>query len=327
MSRVAKQERLAREKKEKEAKPIKESEIETSDYKVDKNGKKYKAHKLKVEQAITNPDAGHSNGHQTLKYSDLARLLGVQQPFSAGPEKSNDDLEKYKDQPKDVEDAQAYQSNATSQITTPHMDSAVHGQSHSKRSYGDLKHLIHRKVKYALGEETESEEDDLDDDEFDDEVNSMSEPEHIIDAYDDEELAVVDDDSGEELMGMHEYKDEDEAVKEEFISEAIGRMERIRRAQRFARTKSKREVRTKIALRKTSNMTTINKRARRLAVSMIKKRMLRKDPATASVQEKERIERFLQTRKAVVDRLARRVAPRVRQIEKARLQHKKYTKS
>jgi hypothetical protein len=60
---------------------------------------------------------------------------------------------------------------------------------------------------------------------------------------------------------------------------------------------------------------------------MIKKRMLRKDPATASVQEKERIERFLQTRKAVVDRLARRVAPRVRQIEKARLQHKKYTKS
>jgi nicotinic acid mononucleotide adenylyltransferase len=327
MSRVAKQERLAREKKEKEAKPIKESEIETSDYKVDKNGKKYKAHKLKVEQAITNPAAGHNDGHQTLKYSDLARLLGIQQPFSAGPEKSNDDLEKYKDQPKDVEDAQKYQSNATSQITTPHMDPAVHGQSHSKRSYGDLKHLIHRKVKYALGEETESEEDDLDDDEFDDEVNSMSEPEHIIDAYDDEELAVVDDDSGEELMGMHEYKDEDEAVKEEFISEAIGRMERIRRAQRFARTKSKREVRTKIALRKTSNMTTINKRARRLAVSMIKKRMLRKDPATASVQEKERIERFLQTRKAIVDRLARRVAPRVRQIEKARLQHKKYTKS
>jgi hypothetical protein len=262
-----------------------------------------------------------------LKYSDLARLLGVQQPFSAGPEKSNDDLEKYKEQPKDVEDALKYQSNTTSQITTPHMDPSVHGQSHSKRSYGDLKHLIHRKVKYALGEETEA-EDELDDDEFDDEVNSMSEPEHIIDAYDDEELAVVDDDTGEELLGMHEYKDEDEKeeVKEEIILEAIGRMERIRRAQRFARTKSKREARTKIALRRTSNMTTINKRSRRLAVSMIKKRMLRKDPAAATVQEKERIERFLQTRKAVVDRLARRVAPRIRQIEKARLQHKKYTK-
>ena len=327
MGRIAKQERLAREKKEKEAKPIKESEIETSDYKLDKNGKKYKAHKLKVEQAITNPAAGHNDGHQTLKYSDLARLLGVQQPFSAGPERSNDDLEKYKEQPKDVEDAQEYQSSATSQITVPHMDPAVHGQSHSKRSYGDLKHLIHRKVKYALGEETET-EDELDDDEFDDEVNSMSEPEHIIDAYDDEELAVVDDDTGEELLGMHEYKDEDdkEEVKEQVILEAIGRMERIRRAQRFARTKSKREARTKIALRRTSNMSTINKRSRRLAVSMIKKRMLRKDPATASVQEKERIERFLQTRKAVVDRLARRVAPRIRQIEKARLQHKKYTK-
>ena len=332
MSRVAKQERLAREKKEKEAKDskqIKEGEIETSDYKLDKNNKKYKAHKLKVEQAITNPAAGHNDGHQTLKYSDLARLLGVQQPFSAGPEKSNDDLEqKYGDKPEDVDSAMGYQSNTTSQITVPHMDPAVHGQSHSKRSYGELKHLINRKVKYALGEETESQEDDLDDDEFDDEVNSMSEPEHIIDAYDDEELAVVDDDSGEELMGMHEYKDEDdkEEVKEEVILEAIGRMERIRRAQRFARTKSKREVRTKIALRKTSNMATINKRSRRLAVSMIKKRMLRKDPATASVQEKERIETFLQRRKDVIDRLARRVAPRVRQIEKARLQHKKYTK-
>ena len=331
MSRVAKQERLAREKKEKEAKgskQIKEGEIETSDYKLDKNGKKYKAHKLKVEQAITNPAAGHNDGHQTLKYSDLARLLGVQQPFSAGPEKSNDDLEqKYGDKPEDVDSAMGYQSNTTSQITVPHMDPAVHGQSHSKKSYGELKHLINRKVKYALGEETESQEDDLDDDEFDDEVNSMSEPEHIIDAYDDEELAVVDDDSGEELMGMHEYKDDDkEEVKEEVILEAIGRMERIRRAQRFARTKSKREVRTKIALRKTSNMATINKRSRRLAVSMIKKRMLRKDPATASVQEKERIETFLQRRKDVIDRLARRVAPRVRQIEKARLQHKKYTK-
>ena len=331
MSRVAKQERLAREKKEKEAKDskqIKEGEIETSDYKLDKSGKKYKAHKLKVEQAITNPAAGHNDGHQTLKYSDLARLLGVQQPFSAGPEKSNDDLEqKYGDKPEDVDSAMGYQSNTTSQITVPHMDPAVHGQSHSKRSYGELKHLINRKVKYALGEETESQEDDLDDDEFDDEVNSMSEPEHIIDAYDDEELAVVDDDSGEELMGMHEYKDDDkEEVKEEVILEAIGRMERIRRAQRFARTKSKREVRTKFALRKTSNMATINKRSRRLAVSMIKKRMLRKDPATASVQEKERIETFLQRRKDVIDRLARRVAPRVRQIEKARLQHKKYTK-
>jgi len=331
MSRVAKQERLAREKKEKEAKDskqIKEGEIETSDYKLDKSGKKYKAHKLKVEQAITNPAAGHNDGHQTLKYSDLARLLGVQQPFSAGPEKSNDDLEqKYGDKPEDVDSAMGYQSNTTSQITVPHMDPAVHGQSHSKRSYGELKHLINRKVKYALGEETESQEDDLDDDEFDDEVNSMSEPEHIIDAYDDEELAVVDDDSGEELMGVHEYKDDDkEEVKEEVILEAIGRMERIRRAQRFARTKSKREVRTKIALRKTSNMATINKRSRRLAVSMIKKRMLRKDPATASVQEKERIETFLQRRKDVIDRLARRVAPRVRQIEKARLQHKKYTK-
>jgi hypothetical protein len=46
----------------------------------------------------------------------------------------------------------------------------------------------------------------------------------------------------------------------------------------------------------------------------------------AREEEKERVEKFIQSRKEIVDRLARRVAPRVRQIEKNRLQGKKAKK-
>jgi hypothetical protein len=177
-------------------------------------------------------------------------------------------------------------------------------------------------------EEKESEEEDFEDDDFEDEITGMSEPEHIIDAYEDDEIAIVDDETGEEL-DTDGYEDDEEEAKlkeDKIVILEISRMERIRRKQRFARTKSKREVRAQIALRKTSNQSTINKRARRLATSMIKRRMLRKDPNKATLPEKERVERFLQTRKALVDRLARRVAPRIRQIEKSRLQHKRFTK-
>jgi hypothetical protein len=174
------------------------------------------------------------------------------------------------------------------------------------------------------------EEEEIDDSEFDDEISKMSEPEHIIDAYDDDELAIVDDETGEELdtSGYVDDDSEEEAKLKEgkIVILEISRMERIRRKQRFARTQSKREVRAQIALRKTSNQSTINKRSRRLAISMIKKRMLRKDPSKATMQEKERVEAFISKRKDIVDRLSRRVAPRVRQIEKARLQHRSFTK-
>jgi hypothetical protein len=51
---------------------------------------------------------------------------------------------------------------------------------------------------------------------------------------------------------------------------------------------------------------------------------LKKDPNTASVQERERVETFIKSRPQIVQRLARRLVPRVRQVEKARLRGKKY---
>ena len=166
---------------------------------------------------------------------------------------------------------------------------------------------------------------ELDESEFDEDLLNMKDIEHIIEAYDDEEFIIIDEDTGEELdtTGFESSLQEATIVDSQLVILEISRMERIRRKQRFARTKSKREVRAKIALNRTSNSSTINKRSRKLAIALIKKRMLRKDASQATTQEKERVEKFLQSRKGLVDRLARRVAPRVRQIEKNRLQGKK----
>jgi hypothetical protein len=67
----------------------------------------------------------------------------------------------------------------------------------------------------------------------------------------------------------------------------------------------------------------IQKRARRHAVIMMKQRLARKPLDKLSTQEKERLENFIQKRKALINRLAQRIAPKIRQIEKDRLQKRK----
>lgn len=145
----------------------------------------------------------------------------------------------------------------------------------------------------------------------------------IYDLYDEDELTVVDDETGEELPEDEEEKELDE----EALMEVLSRIERMKAKFRIRRTKAKRERATKIALKRYSNTKTVNKRSRRLAVKLMKKRLLRgRDPSKISVAEKERVEKVIQNRKQIINRLAMRLAPRVRKIEKARLSHSKMTK-
>jgi hypothetical protein len=108
--------------------------------------------------------------------------------------------------------------------------------------------------------------------------------------------------------------------------EVLSRAERMKAKFRIRRSSAKRERATKIALKRYSNTATINKRARRLAINLMKKRLLRgRDPAKISVGEKERIERTIEKRKAVIGRVAQKLTSRVRKVEKARMSHTKYT--
>jgi phosphopantetheine adenylyltransferase len=162
------------------------------------------------------------------------------------------------------------------------------------------------------------ENDDLEDDELEKIAKEVNDDEIIDCCYDDDELAVIDTETGEEL------KEEFEESQE--LMEVLSKIERMRARTRFARSQSKRQRRTAIALKKHSPLPVINARARRLAIKLIKKRMARKPLSKLSVGEKERIEASLAKRKQLINRLAMRLVSRVRQVEKARLSHSKYTK-
>jgi phosphopantetheine adenylyltransferase len=164
---------------------------------------------------------------------------------------------------------------------------------------------------------SEEAEEDFTEQDIDDIVNQHNDWEDIIDGYDDEELAIVDDETGEELEGD---------LKEETLNEVLSRLERIKAKTRFARTKSKRMVKAKIALKRSSPQSVINTRARRLAIKSIKMRLAKKPLSSLSVAEKERLEQRVSKMKPILNRIAMKLAPRVRQIEKQRLSHSTYTK-
>lgn len=183
--------------------------------------------------------------------------------------------------------------------------------------------LRKKKIKYHLGENDEkSEEDESEIDDFDEddirELTSTIDDEDLFSVYDDDELHIIDDETGEKVSSLKE--------EVEIISEVLSRAERIRAKMRFAKTASKRERRLKIALHTRSSPKKINDRARRLAVIMLKKKIAKKPLNTLSIGEKERIERIIERRKAVISRIAMRLAPKVKKIENERLTHSQYTK-
>jgi len=167
---------------------------------------------------------------------------------------------------------------------------------------------------------------EIDDDQFMTEVqadlDNLSE-EAFYEAYEDDELAIIDDETGEEIEAVAEEVELDAPA----LMEVLSRVERIKAKARMRRSKAKRERREKVALRQLSTPQVANKRARRMAISAMKKRLLRgQNPQKVSVGQKERVERFIQQRRKIVDRLAARMVSRVKQVEKARMSHKKFTK-
>jgi len=167
-------------------------------------------------------------------------------------------------------------------------------------------------------EEADGEEFDLSDDDLENMASSVDHEDDILDEYDEDELSIVDQDTGEEV-------EDDEEVNEEALNEVLSRIERMKAKIRFMRTKAKRTRRLQIVLKRRSDMKTITKRARRLAIKMIKQRLTKKPLSQLTVAEKERVERMIETRKALIDRLAMRLVPRIRKIESDRLSHQKST--
>ena len=169
------------------------------------------------------------------------------------------------------------------------------------------------KIKHQLGEELEEQE------ESDEDIDKMSNDwdiDDLLETYDDEELAIVDEETGEEVDNL----------SEDTLNEVLSRQERIKSKIRFAHTQSKRERKLEIALKSRSGSKKINLRARRLAVNILKKRLAKKPLNQLSTSEKERIERVIEKKKKTIDRLALKMVPKVRKTESDRLTHRNYTK-
>ena len=167
------------------------------------------------------------------------------------------------------------------------------------------------------------------------EFNALSDPffKEEFELSDSEIESMVQELGEEELLGLDEhtewdlvYEDNDEVIpphpEEEQIElmEVLSRQERLKGRIRLRRTQAKRTRTTKINVHRYANPKTINTRARRLAIKLIKQRMLRgRNPSKVSVGDKENIERQLSKRKDLVNRVAQKLVVRVRQVEKARM--------
>ena len=157
--------------------------------------------------------------------------------------------------------------------------------------------------------EAREEEDAMTEDDIDAIIKSISD-EDILDTYDDDELKVVDDETGETLEESSE------------ILEVLSRAERMKARVRFAKSKVKREIKARLALRRRSNNKTFANRARRAAIKAMKMKIAKKPLSQLSIAEKERLERLVALRKKSIDRIALKLTPRIKQIERDRLIHK-----
>jgi hypothetical protein len=174
-------------------------------------------------------------------------------------------------------------------------------------------YLRRQKIHYKKEEvEEQKEEEEMPEDESEDEIEAMIKHidnlEDIVDAYEDDELHIVDDE------GTHVGH-----LKEDYITEVLSRMERIRASIRFKQSASKRERKLKLALHTRSSSAKINHRARVMAVKLMKQKLAKKPLSQLSIQEKERIERIIKRKGKVLSRMSMKLAPKIRKIENTRL--------
>jgi len=91
---------------------------------------------------------------------------------------------------------------------------------------------------------------------------------------------------------------------------------------RLRTSKTKRKQRSKIATHTTANSKKALGRARRMAIRMMKKRMLRgRKLRNLAPDEKASIEKRMKTKMGQIKQMTRSLIPTVRRIEKSRLTH------
>lgn len=187
-----------------------------------------------------------------------------------------------------------------------HMGPPVSGESEYKRL---------RKIQMRAHESVDGKEDEeFDEDEL---ANSLTDDDIIEHGYDDDELHVVDNETGEPIK---------EDYNLDSLNEVLSRIERMRAKVKMARSAAKRERAAVIALKRHSSTKTLAKRSRRLAVKALEMKLAKKPLSKLSIGEKERIEARIAKMGPIITRIAVKMMPRVRKVEAERLAHKSTAK-
>ena len=101
--------------------------------------------------------------------------------------------------------------------------------------------------------------------------------------------------------------------------EALNMQQRMARKRAFKKNKAKIAIGRKRAEKKIANLDVLKKRARKAARDTLLKKMTKDVPkADLSMARRQEIEKKLDKKKNVIDRLARKLVPQVRKKEIAR---------
>lgn len=108
---------------------------------------------------------------------------------------------------------------------------------------------------------------------------------------------------------------------EDMIDEAFTMQQRLQKSRSMKRNKSKVKLGRERALRKTADMGTIKRRAQKHArLSMFKKLSKGLSPSEVPFAKRQEIEKRLDKMKPRIERVAKKLIPQIRKIEKERKQ-------
>ena len=122
----------------------------------------------------------------------------------------------------------------------------------------------------------------------------------------------------------HLYADQEHEEMEESLElgEALTAAQRMKKKMEFLKTKAKREIARKIAIKRVSSQGKLKKKAIVHARTLIKQRLLRgRKISSLSAAEKDRIEAIVNRAKAAVVRISNRLVPKLRELEQRRIKH------
>lgn len=108
-------------------------------------------------------------------------------------------------------------------------------------------------------------------------------------------------------------------TSEEVENEALDMTQRLARGRMFKKNKAKIAMGRRRAQRKIASMDTLKKRARKAARNVLLKKLTKDTPkGELSMSRRQDIEKRLEKKKGVIDKLSRKLLPQVRKKEMER---------